>query len=191
MKTHLFFRFIAVIIFAAGCTQTPGDIQLSDEYLPLQIGNKWHYQSTLSYSHMIEITDTTRINGHLFYKTERKDNRGRSSSYYARYSDNKIYHKFDGSKEIFFIDFDAQPDEPYTSYQGPMQTVVTRVASHDTITILGNEFKNVLESYHQLPDQNNYHSYYARGIGLVALIWDREGQEIMLQKAIIDGKTVY
>jgi len=191
MTTKYFYTSIAVIMYIAGCTQTPGDIQLSDEYFPLQIGNKWYYESTLGYSYEIKVTDTVRTNGYLFYMLERKDDRGSTSSYYARYSNKKIYHKFNDIDEILFVDFKAPLGDSYTAYQGHIQTVVTSKAHHDRITIAGNEFENVIESYHQLPDQNNYHSYYVRGIGLVALIWDREGQEIMLQKAIIDGKTVY
>jgi hypothetical protein len=189
-KPYIFLVIFSLICFA-GCTDTPRDITLSDEYFPLQIGNKWDYESTLGYKHTIEIIDTAGINGLLFFKTERKDDRGRSGSHYARYSNNKIYHKLGDREEIFFMDFIAPPNEPYTAYQGPMQTVVTLLASHETITILGNEFKNVIESYHQLPDGNNYHSYYVRGIGLAALIWDRENQEVKLVRAKINGKTVY
>jgi hypothetical protein len=191
MKTQPIFIIIAVLIFFAGCTDSPRDITLSDEYFPLHIGNKWYYQSTLGYSHTIEIIDTAGINGLLFFKTERKDSRGRTSSSYVRHSDRTRFTTQLPAEEFFFMDFIAPPNEPYTAYQGPMQTVVTLVASHDTITILGNEFKNVIESYHQLPDGNNYHSYYVRGIGLAALIWDRENQEVKLVRAKINGKTVF
>jgi len=39
MKTKLTSTIIAVLMFLTGCTQNPGDIQLSEEYLPLQMGN--------------------------------------------------------------------------------------------------------------------------------------------------------
>ena len=191
MKRPYTIILMVSFIFNLGCTDSPRDIMLSDEYLPLHVGNKWYYQTTLGYSHTIEIIDTVRINGQLFYNTERKDDRESSSSYYNRYSDEKLYHKIDGHEEIFFIDFNAPPNEPYDAYQGPMRTMVTLVASHDTLTILGKEFQNVIESYHQLPDGNNYHSYYVRGIGLAALIWDRENREVKLVRAKIDGKTVF
>ncbi len=191
MKTKLISTIIAVLMFLTGCTQNTGDIQLSEEYFPLQIGNKWYYESTLGYSHTIEIIDTARINGQLYFKIERKDDRGRTGSYYARYTNEKIYQKFNESEEILFIDLAAPFNESYTAHQGHIQTLVTRKTIHDKITISGNEFENVIESYHQLPDQNNYTSYYARGIGVVSLIWDRENQEVKLVRARIDGKTVF
>ncbi len=191
MKPLLIVCILTALIFIVSCSDSPRDITLSDEYFPLQIGNKWYYQTTLGYNHTIEIIDTVRINGQLFFKTEGKYTRGRSTGHYTRYSDNKIYQKLGDREEYLFIDLSTPLDEPYSAYQAHMQTLVTRKASHETIDLFGKNFRNVIESYHQLPEGDNYHSYYARGIGLVALIWDNEDQNVTLRRAIIDGKTVF
>lgn len=63
-------------------------------------------------------------------------------------------------------------------------------AFHDTLTLPGGSYRDVRE-YRHLPSSGpEYASYYARGIGLVAMVWSEPGPRVRPVQASVAGRTI-
>jgi hypothetical protein len=102
MKLHGILVYAGIMLFILSTAASAQIQPKMEEYYPLQIGNKWQYESSIRGLYTIRVTGTEEINGHTYFVITRTDDREDSISYYTRIEGNKLYQKFGDNEEALF-----------------------------------------------------------------------------------------
>jgi len=177
MKKLIFFSVVLFMMLMAACNdEQPTKItNLSNSYLPLEIGNEWRYKRYYSiddtFDLYFKVTNKTTFNGKEYFKIEHNfyfnsvENKPIDSTLYIRTTDSVIYYKYiNGNDYIYkiFKDTILENNEniPYMKFSLAVHGLIqTPVGDFESIRVeegLGTE-----------PSI----SYYSNSIGLIKRAW--------------------
>ena len=160
MKTlRLFIVLICISIYLLSCDKEDKKVIVTNDYLPLEIGNYWK----LEYTDKTEVVGIKEINDKSYYALI-----FRSDTSYYRIESDKIYviEILDNeSTESVKYDLTAEVNETWNFHV----VTVTLISKTDSITINDTEITNCYQFYFDIPDMiDEEHSIWlAPGIGLI------------------------
>jgi hypothetical protein len=157
MKSLIFIAtVVGLSIFLQSCKKAPNNFLLTDDYLPLEVGNYWQ----LDFTEKEEIIGTKTINGKDYFMLKYQND----TTYY-REDNNKIFTKENETDEAIKFDFLAKVHDTwkYGLYN------VTLVSKTDSIIINNQKVYNCYHFYFDVPVMvDEEHSIWlAPGIGFI------------------------
>jgi hypothetical protein len=156
-------------------------------YYPMNIGDVWVYESTARGEFRNEVVESSPVDGAMRYRVRSTDASSRTHHLSVRFEGERVFSAPESGAEQLLVDFGVALKQSFKTAQGAA-TVEYR-AHHDTIDLPGGTYRDVRE-YRHLPSSGpEYSSYYARGIGLVAMVWSEPGPRVRLIEASIAGKA--
>ncbi len=188
MKILNFFSVVLLMMLMAACEQEqPTKItNLSNSYLPLEIGNEWRYKCYTSFDDTFDlyfkVTNKTTFNGKEYFKIEHNfnfnyvENKPIDSTLYIRTTDSVIYYKYiNGNDYIYKIFKDTVLEHNENT---PFMKV--RLDVHGPIQTPVGDFESILveEGLGTEPSI----SYYSNSIGLIKRVWFGGSFEIVYAK---------
>ena len=161
-KKH--FRIFVILFFAFSISaesQVLGDAS----YFPMNIGNQWTLQSTISHDlHIETIVDTQRIDGNLFYRFDQFRDR---SQVLLRKAENQVFRYGDNSEALWY-DFSADTGDSWivqTPFGG--EWTVYLLSKTDTIEAPAGTFTECYHFYFSGIMDYEWEEWFAPGIGIV------------------------
>lgn len=157
MKTFILLITLSVItIFFQSCKKEPAKIILTDDYMPLEVGNFWQFDNSVKE----EIIGTKIINNKTYFILAYQND----TAYY-RSENNKIYVIENNMSESLKFDLTARVNDTwkYNSYN------VTLSSRSDSVTINSHKIYNCLRFYFDIPVyvDDEYSIWLAPGIGFI------------------------
>jgi hypothetical protein len=162
----------------------------SHEFYPTHVGDTWSYDSSVRGAFVNTVVDSAAAGGTVSYRVRSTDAAGRMQHYHIRHLDGRVLLTPPGGEEHLFIDFSVPLNDSFTVEHGQAAGRVTYRAYHESIHLLGAEHRAVREYLHHAPGGRGFSSYYARGIGLVAMVWVDPGTTVRLRRAEVAGMAV-
>ena len=164
---EMHFQFFVILMLIFGFSLPAESQILSDSsYYPLQIGNQWTLQNSVTQTLQIEtVVDTQRIEGNLYFRFDHfRDN----SQAFLRMDENQVFRYTDTS-EVLWYDFSADIGASWMvpiPYGGGEWTVYL-LSKTDTIQAPAGVFTNCYHFYFSgIPDYE-WEEWFAPGIGIV------------------------
>jgi C-terminal processing protease CtpA/Prc len=157
------------------------------DYYPLGVGDSWTYQSSFRGEFTNLVTDTSRLDGVLWYSVTSTDERGLVQQLQVRHAAGRVLQRAGTGPEQVIADFTAPVGESVAVTQGTAPVTVTYTAHHDTVTVLGTTYRDVRQYRHAMGGGTGWDAYFARGIGLVAMVWPNAEQQVRLVRAEVAG----
>jgi hypothetical protein len=157
MKTLLFLITLATIsIFIQSCKKEPAKIILTDDYLPLEVGNFWQLENT----EKEEIIGTKIINNKTYFILAYQSD----TTYYSS-ENNKIYVIENNKGKSLKFDLTARVHDTwkFNLYN------VTLSSRTDSVIINNHKIYNCLRFYFDIPVyvDDEYSIWLAPGIGFI------------------------
>lgn len=184
MKT---LKFVAVLAGFSLCLNAchkdeieDKELVLSDEYLPLQVGNYWQMENQGKQ----EITGTKEINNKMYYQLE-----GSSDTLYYRIDNDKVYVLNHEGQEGVKFDLSAELNETWTYNLYTVQLI----SKTDTVSINNKQIKNCYQFYFDIPimADDEHAIWLAPGIGFIQTQCGECLNPILkLEMASIDGQDI-
>jgi len=156
MKKLNIFSAIVSLIILAGCN-TPTDVSTGGQYFPLNVGNKWYYNSnnagsSTEISEIWEITGIKTINGVRYYQLDINNvSLNTVSTIYYRYGGDTLFYRTSSGGEFVTADFSLQLND--TAYWDKNITVSKKTNDVITYTI-------------PLKGDYSYSATYSKGLGM-------------------------
>jgi hypothetical protein len=156
----------------------------SVSYFPMQLGNKWIYESD-NLDLTIEIISIKIHHAYAYYEFLKTYDGEMDTMFCKAMADEKVFIFFDGNDELL-IDFQSPEGETWQSY-GNFIAKVNRIGLN-VQTPAGN-FENVIEIFSDNTQSSDLYEFnkYAPGVGLVETIGFRRA--LRLKNAYVNGIT--
>jgi len=139
---------------------------IDSSYFPMQIGNQWTLQNSVSHTLQIEtVVDTQRIEGNLYFRFDHfRDN----SQAFLRMSENQVFRYTDTS-EVLWYDFSADTGASWMvpTPDGGSEWEVYLLGKTDTIEVPLGVFTNCYHFYFSGIADYEWEEWFAPGIGIV------------------------
>ena len=165
--------------------------RLSEEYFPLQVGNRWTYSLQYpsgTYVLQYEIVDTRTIGSHEYFVSRRSFDLAvnQDSSYYRIDASGRIFTNREG-EDALYIDFNRDVGESWESYSD----YVARISKRDfEMNVPLGRFENCIEVFFDYPPaiDDELWEVYSPGIGPVEF----RGQigSLQLVSAVVNGVEI-
>jgi hypothetical protein len=156
-------------------------------YYPLDIGDRWTYESALRGRFTNEVEDTVRIEGVLHHRVASADAGGGRTHFHTRIEGGRVYHRAPAGADLLVVDLSLAPGESFRSSDGPAATTVTFLSEHDTLTVLGTPYRDVRVYRNQGPG-GLHDIHVVRGIGIVGMTRADGGVLSRLLEARVGGQ---
>lgn len=174
----------AISILAA--SPVPPRAPAGHAYYPMHVGDVWVYESTARGEFRNEVVDASPLEGGMRYRVRSTDASGRVHYLRVRIDKDRIFSSPESGPEQLLVDFGVP-------LKASFETGAARVehrAFHDTLSLPGGTFRDVREYRHVPASGPEYSSYYARGIGVVAMVWSESGPQVRLLQATVAGTVL-
>jgi len=161
-------------------------------YLPLEIGNRWLYESTnpaVMQTVTVEVTDTVTVAGHHYHLLRKADSSGHLwEEVLLRSAGDSLVYRGDPGGEVLYADFTA----PVGANWGTDGVFLARVTARDLSfeTPLGT-FPGCISILQEVSAQmvdEEVGRTFARGVGEVG--WSSFGSNCRLVSATIGGRRL-
>lgn len=183
-------RAFALVLLAVGSVAPAGSgSDVSHEYYPAAIGDRWTYASSMRGRFTNVVVDTVRIDGLLHARVASTDAQGVTRHFHVRRDADRVYQRVGAGAEALFMDFGVEPGGSFRAGSGTSEATVTFTAAHDTLTVLGTRYRDV-RVYRNVGAGGTYEIYFARGIGIVANVFGSSGPRSRLVEAVVGGERV-
>jgi hypothetical protein len=149
-------QFVIVLIFVSSCEKNDDKITLTNNYLPLEIGNNWKFD----FSEKKEIVGSKVIGDKTFYLIQYEND-----TVYYRTENDKVYViEYEDNESVKF-NLSAKVNDTcnYNSY------LVKLISKTDTVLVNDTKFVNCLHFYYDIPGvvDDEHSIWLAPGIGFV------------------------
>lgn len=181
--------FVTAVISALVASPWQPGAPAGHAYYPMNVGDVWVYDSSARGEFRNEVVDASRADGRMRYRVRSTDAAGRVHYLSVRVDDERVFSSPEPGSEHMLVDFGAALKESFETTQGAAAVRVEYRAFHDTLSLSGGTYRDVREYRHRPSSGPDYSSYYARGIGLVAMVWSEPGPRVHLLQATVGGKA--
>lgn len=190
MKKYIILLFATAICFGCSSDETPTIEYPICDYFPLQEGNKWYYEGSIS-----EITGKEIVDGLEWFVMSTVYERENKEPvvyrlYFRKTADGKVYRKSEKSSEaVLLFDLKIGFNQSWKYTDGDEQWTVSTGADFATIKIEDISFANCRSYYYDIPEavDDEHLKILAPGLGLLlsnSIAW---GLGDTLQHAVING----
>jgi hypothetical protein len=172
--TSLLVGLMIALAFHNGCEneQPFSPLAASDDYFPMQVGNRWTYTlaySTGAYTLEYEIVGTEMVGSHEYFVFERKFDLAVTTDtvYYRSDGDNRIFINFQG-ENVLYIDFNRTEGQSWQTYG---EYIATIEKADFQAEVPAGFFEHSVEVFFNYPSavDDEVWEVYAPGVGLVEI----------------------
>jgi hypothetical protein len=160
------------------------------DYYPMNVGDVWVYESTARGEFRNEVVGSSTVEGVLRYRVRSTDASGRVHYLSVRFDNGRVFTSPESGADQLLVDFGVALKQSFTVTQGAAAVAVEYRAFHDTIGLPGGTYRDVREYRHRPSSGPEYSAYYARGVGLIAMVWSEPGPRVRLIRARVAGRAV-
>lgn len=167
-----FFAVIIIVCFNISCNKENNLLfpLFTSEYFPLQVGNKWTFESSFDNNIWVyEITDTKVFDEHVYFERVLTFSDGTNMKDYFRVTENNIVLIYFEGRDYIYINFEGPIGEVWDSFGQNFGYVRQRNLSAQVDAGTFNDVLEIFFDNRAISDVYEF-NHYAPGVGLVESI---------------------